>query len=275
MMPIGVLIDFDLASYPIEMVNKILGITLVGDKIDDATPNTDAVVNATNNSSGTASLIPYPTGACQDRSGTTPFMAIETLDLSTAGYKHHLSHDLESIFYASVWHGVGYKYDQKQYPMMLIYTDDGEKEVDLLRFWRVGSWKRVVKEKEAFLGAPRTMTRYIDYAMLAATCRGLAGLFHKRRTASKEATRELNEMEDYMADFKKITEGIDGIDSALRGADMSVIAAWAARKGLNSSIYGHSDTVSKPLVDPIYPEYVQNWFLVYSGSCKKSCCQSV
>ena len=273
-MPIGVLIDFDLASYPIEMVNKILGITLVGDKIDDATPNTDAVVNATNNSSGTASLIPYPTGACQDRSGTTPFMAIETLDLSTVGYKHHLSHDLESILYASVWHGVGYRYDQKQCPMMIIDTDYGEKEVDLLRFWRVGSWERIVKEKEAFLGAPRTITRYIDYAMLAVTCRKLAGLFHKRRSATKEATRERNEMEDNMADFKRITEGINNIDPAFRGVDISVIAAWAARKGLNSSMYVHGDTVSKPL-DHIYPEYAQNWFLVYSEDCKKSCCRSV
>ena len=82
MMPIGVLIDFDLASYPEEMVNKILGLLRNDDKAEEVRADADTAIDVTNNPVGTTKLNPYPTGVCQDRSGTTPFMAIETLDLN-------------------------------------------------------------------------------------------------------------------------------------------------------------------------------------------------
>lgn len=89
------------------------------------------------------------TDKCQERSGTAPFMAIESLDNSLfPEYVHKLCHDLESILYASVWHGVGYRW--KEGKCLMIW--DGHKKVDLLRGWREGSWKVVVKEKFDFLG---------------------------------------------------------------------------------------------------------------------------
>lgn len=75
------------------------------------------------------------TDKCQERSGTAPFMAIESLDNSLfPEYVHKLCHDLESILYASVWHGVGYRW--KEGKCLMIW--DGHKKVDLLRGWREG-----------------------------------------------------------------------------------------------------------------------------------------
>ena len=245
---IGVLIDFDLASYPEEMVNRILGLTRDDDKTDDAMPSADTTVNVTNRSDGTTSLNPYPAGACQDRSGTTPFMAIETLDLSTSGYKHHLSHDLESILYASVWHGVGYKYDQKLYPMVLMNVDGKEKESDLLRSWRVGSWDEVVEKKEAFLSAPHATTGYITYDILATTCENLAGLLNERRTTTKKITAKVRQLERNMHIYKKLSVDDDDDDDSDEEDivnDSLTLARWAARTGLNAPEGIRSADVSK------------------------------
>lgn len=72
MKAVGVLIDFDLATYPLPN----------GD--DDPTSH--------------------------HRFGTKPFMAIETLDTeSREPYTHHFIHEMESILYTVVWQGVGYR----------------------------------------------------------------------------------------------------------------------------------------------------------------------
>ena len=259
---IGVLIDFDMATYPEEIGLKVLGSLQDGDKAGEVTAH-----------AGMTSLNPFPTADRQGRFGTKAFMAIETLDLNTLDYKHHLSHDLESIFYASVWHGVGYKYDQIQYPMVLMYTDGKEKEVDLLRSWRVGPWDAVVKEKENFLGAPDATLCYIKYATLEATCLNLAYLFHTRRDAAKEAAQESIRLEKCANFYQKlISGGIGGgsdSDDEDWVKDPLVLARWAARAGLNAP-----EDISKPL-DPIYPEYAGYWFLSDLDDCEKSCCRPV
>ena len=101
---IGLLIDFDLATYPEEAALRFieskppLSIELGTDM-----PH-DPVIAPVN-----ASLIPGSVAGGeetlkngQDRSGTAPFMAVEALDLQSPYYKHHVCHELESIFYASV-----------------------------------------------------------------------------------------------------------------------------------------------------------------------------
>ena len=266
---IGVLIDFDLATYPEEMVIKILGLSRNDEKTELVGTDADTTIDLTDSPGRMTNSIPYPTGACQDRSGTTPFMAIETLDLKSSGYKHHLSHDLESIFYASVWQGVGYKYDQKQYPMIKVQTDNGEKEVDLLRSWRIGSWDAVVKEKEIFLSSSSETTRYILDEYLTTTCGGLARLFHRRRSALKEAAEESKQWEKTMNLYKKLMSG-DGGNVITNSSD---ITTWASRQVLNPS-ERRSAPVSKPL-DPIYPAYAEHWFLFDLDDCEKNCCRHV
>lgn len=107
------------------------------------------------------------TDKCQERSGTAPFMAIESLDNSLfPEYVHELCHGLESLLYSSVWHGVGYRWKEGKGPMIW----DGHKNVDLLRGWRVGSWKDVVKEKVDFLGSAVDICDYIDHEDLSQKC---------------------------------------------------------------------------------------------------------
>ena len=115
---IGLLIDFDLATYPEEAALRFieskppLSIELGTDIPQDPVL---APVDATHNPESIADREETLKNG-QDRSGTAPFMAVEALDLQSPYYKHHVCHELESIFYASVWHGIGYRHKKKILP---------------------------------------------------------------------------------------------------------------------------------------------------------------
>lgn len=57
---------------------------------------------------------------------------------------------------------------------------DGYKNVDLLRGWRAGSWKDVVKEKVGFLGSAADICDYIDHEDLSKKCYKLTTVFSQR-----------------------------------------------------------------------------------------------
>ena len=89
------------------------------------------------------------TGSAQEgwkseyRLGTKPFMAIETLDTTAGQHTHLYAHELESILYALVWLGVGYR--GAEHPTV------PRNQPDILRKWRVGNWEEVCSAKKDFL----------------------------------------------------------------------------------------------------------------------------
>lgn len=121
------------------------------------------------------------------RSGNMPFMAIEALDLKLSPYIHDLCHDLESLYYAIVWHGVGYKRSKGNYP----YASGAgkSKNEDILRGWRVGSWKVVVMEKNTFLFDAEDILQLVKHPDLAEICWNLATLFGQRIQAVRNRAR--------------------------------------------------------------------------------------
>lgn len=91
-----------------------------------------------NNPQGVA-VVPYNVHPRQEnRSGTTPFMAIETVDLNLPGYKHHLCHELESIFYVIMWHILGYRHKKGIYATEANRYNTERKKWDLLKDWNQG-----------------------------------------------------------------------------------------------------------------------------------------
>lgn len=107
--------------------------------------------------------------------GTIPFMAIETLDAESGEpYSHHLVHEMESILYTSVWHGVG---------------DNGaiiprnSKEFDYLTGWRKGTWKSVRNMKKRFLTEPDKILSHIPEGLLFDLCTRLTAVLDDRYVA--------------------------------------------------------------------------------------------
>lgn len=197
---IGTLIDFDLATFP-EQTPRLSGAI---PQPSASSPTVPEAVNGTTSSAvgldtpivsdvpnAPSATAPLPTAAIavgngnngkgQERSGTTPFMAIESLNLDFPGYVHHLRHELESLLYASVWHAVGYRWREGKLPM--VWDEDKNKPVDLLRAWRVGSWKVVVKEKVDFLGSASGILNYINHEELRDKCYRLTKVYHRRAEA--------------------------------------------------------------------------------------------
>ena len=76
----------------------------------------------------------------QHRIGTAPFMAREVLDSNNVRYMRKIYHDLESLFYALVWHAVGYR--GTKFPP--------QKGVDPLKIWRIGDVKAMLNAKKDF-----------------------------------------------------------------------------------------------------------------------------
>ena len=74
------------------------------------------------------------------RTGTAPFMAREVLDSNNVRYMHKIYHDLESLFYALVWHAVGYRGTNLP----------PQKGVDPLKNWRTGDVKAMLNAKKDF-----------------------------------------------------------------------------------------------------------------------------
>lgn len=115
------------------------------------------------------------------QSGTMPFMAIETLDIRLSPYVHHVCHDLESLLYASVWHGVGYRWTKAICPYAL--ESARKKKHDILRGWRVGSWAEAADRKELFLIKRDEILDCMNHPELSDICWNLAALFLQRMEA--------------------------------------------------------------------------------------------
>ena len=122
----------------------------------------------------------------QYRLRTAPFMAIEALDLTTANYKHHLCHELESIFYVSVWYGVVSGHRRGIFPRSRDALGEESKHPDYLRSWRVGSWQDIMNAKDNFLSNPISIERLVKHGELGPNCELLALFFRRRRDAAQQ-----------------------------------------------------------------------------------------
>ena len=176
----GVLIDFDLAIYPEDAAIPFIKTTSLpapeaeadtvstaGSQVSESEPDTDG--DGILNQNG------------KTRSGTPSFMAIEALDFTASSYKHHLCHDLESILYASVWHGLGYRNNAGVFPKPDTGDDDEITPPDYLLVWREGSWLDVIIEKGVFLSNPEQITNKICHSRLRLICLSLAQEFRVRQ----------------------------------------------------------------------------------------------
>ena len=207
---VGVVLDFDLGVYPEEAARPFLE-NSSGPPLDSVRLARDLAVPPVDVSPSQGSIVgsdeTLKNG--QDRSGTAPFMAIEALDLKTPYYKHHVCHELESIFYASVWHGIGYRHKAKILPRPPSTLQSGKKirSHDYLRGWRVGTWSEVMKEKTAFLSSPGSITSLIKNRELRLICYTLANSFRARRSAA-----EVENASESLACIDKAWEGKDDDD---------------------------------------------------------------
>lgn len=229
---IAALIDFDLATFPIQSpklenparldVTEPVNAPSVYDA--PASPcNATTADGKGNNDKG------------HERSGTTPFMAIETLDLNLSPYVHHVCHELESLFYASVWHGVGYRWTKGIYP----YASESakKKKNDILRGWRMGTWEQVVIKKNSFLLDAKDTLRHVKHLWLKQTCWNLALLFRQRI-------------------------------EAVRNWDWNMeVAAESAAQGQQ----GAKLRVMSVVHQPIFPTFADMWGFE-RVACQKSCC---
>lgn len=169
------------------------------------------------------------------RSGNMPFMAIEALDLKLSPYIHDLCHDLESLYYAIVWHGVGYKRSKGNYP----YASGAgkSKNEDILRGWRVGAWKVVVMEKNTFLFDAEDILPHVKHPELSEICWNLAALFGQRIQAVRNR-------------------------------------AWAQKKLANATLRQQAvkrRAISLVYDQPIFPFFADLWG--FNGvTCQNSCC---
>ena len=101
---VGLLIDFDLATYPEEAALRFIENTPPLDIESGADIPHDSAITPVDVNQSPESIVDSEETLKngQDRSGTAPFMSIEALDLLSPYYKHHVCHELESIFYATV-----------------------------------------------------------------------------------------------------------------------------------------------------------------------------
>ena len=183
---VGVVLDFDLAVYPEGAARPFLE-NSSGPPLDSVRLARDLAVPPVDVSPSQGSIIgsdeTLKNG--QDRSGTAPFMAIEALDLRTPYYKHHVCHELESIFYASVWHGIGYRHKAKILPRPPCQPGSKTKPPDYLQVWRRGTWSEVKNSKMAFISSSGYLLSLIEHPELKYICVSLAFMFRERQLAAQ------------------------------------------------------------------------------------------
>lgn len=80
------------------------------------------------------------------RTGTAPFMSRDVLKESKSGYRHTLSHDLESVYYISGWHIAGYR----GYELPAI----NNVKPDPFRHWKYGTYEEMLQAKEKHMDLP-------------------------------------------------------------------------------------------------------------------------
>ncbi|THH04311.1 hypothetical protein EW145_g5617 [Phellinidium pouzarii] len=137
--------------------------------------------------------LPHQGHDSRHRTGTAPFMAREVLNAAEKAYTHGVHHELESLLYILVWHGVGYK----GYTLPK-GTDDTLKE------WRKGTWGTILRNKETFiqnrLAADKIFGKIPD-RKLAIHCRSI----HKLRDA-KISEMESEGLEPVWEESKVVME---------------------------------------------------------------------
>lgn len=243
------LIDFDLATFPDKMPNlgEIEPPGTVGSVNGSASSATVVDTPVVSHAPGaSASLFTEAivggkgnNGKCQNRIGTTPFMAVETLDLHFPGYVYHLCHDLESLFYAIVWHGVGYRRTEGIHPYT---TDLARQKVDILRGWRVGPWSDVADRKDLFLAKAENILQYMKHTELQDICGDLSLLFQQRMIALRGRERA-----------RKVAARSAASAGAVKRQDVK-------RRAMNI-VYNQ----------PIFPSFADIWGFE-RVECRKNCC---
>lgn len=227
---IATLIDFDLATFPGDTQAQSEAVT-------EPTPSED-------NAQAVPTIIhPRP----EDRSGTTPFMAIETLDVSLPGYKHHLCHELESIFYVVVWHAVGYRHKKRIYPTKFNRNNTDRKKIDILKGWRTGSWDSVKKEKVNFYDDPSVVFSMIILKKLARVVLKISKLFSDRQHAFSRRRYEEFELTIDSEDEEESDSESDSETETDEPAEPT-----------------------RPRID-LFPQFARAW-RIKGMKCGKSCC---
>ncbi|THH03527.1 hypothetical protein EW145_g6186 [Phellinidium pouzarii] len=143
---------------------------------------------------------PHEGHASRHRTGTAPFMAREVLNAARNAYCHGIHHELESILYIAIWHGVGY----------VGYAPPNK---DILKGWRTGDWSQLLKEKKAFLDdedvwEPIMSNLKSHDKNLAARCLSIRRLFvraYKEKTAVEDVQKERSAAEA----IEKVRKGLD------------------------------------------------------------------
>ena len=233
---VGTLIDFDLAIYPEEAALPFIQVAVLVPEHPRASVTCNPTIylnDDTQNQKPTADGDEMPQNG-QDRSGTALFMALESLDLTTPNYKHHVCHELESIFYASVWHGVGYRHRRGILPRPPRRRDEETRQPDYLRKWRVGSWQEIMGAKDNFLSNPTPIAQLIKHGELRPNCQLLALLFRRRRDAARQASDAAVE-EDTARQRALFRQGIISFDGLMKPAlkyDLAVYPSYARTLGM-------------------------------------------
>lgn len=227
---IATLIDFDLATFP-----------------EDIQPQSEITVGSTppqDNPQGEAAVPNIVHPRPEDRSGTTPFMAIETLDMKTPGYKHHLCHDLESIFYVVVWHGVGYRHKMNIYPTETNRFNKDRRQRDVLRGWRIGPWSAVMTVKVAFVNRPLDILRSIIHPLLAVVAADLVDVIRARDQASVSEDLDRFRLELQAKTQLNLQPGVQLPTPVVRDTNVAIFPKFAKAWGITGMNCGKSCCVA-------------------------------
>lgn len=232
---IATLLDFDLATFPDETNDPDEAVT----QCSVSSPDAPVSVNGSASSTGGPEMsmdnksaeLSKASRECR-RSGTTPFMSIQALDWSLSPFVHHLCHELESILYASVWYGVGYRWNAGVIP----WTSEGHyRPVEILKEWRIGSLDEVVSKKGAFLLNPMSILKHMKHERLRRACLFLSYIFNQKLTG----LRQLEMLRDFPDCFSKI----------------------------HRTLWVDSEYIDKP----VYPYFAKVWKMQIA-QCQKTCC---
>lgn len=233
---IAMLLDFD--PYKISNPSGFECPDACGSVDESSSPATIPNTHMLSNAPSTPTSIYEDENADHYRTGSIPFMAIETLEMKLSPYEHHVCHDLESLLYASVWHGLGYRWKRGICPYPL--ESATRKKHDILRGWRVGSWGEVADRKDVFLANPEMTLDHVKHLVLKRTCWNLALLFWQRI----KAIRNRGWIKKFAAESAAQAQGQQ--DAKLR--IMSVVPS-----------------------QPIFPTFTEMWGFE-RVACQESCC---
>lgn len=174
------------------------------------------------------------------RSGTTPFIAIEALDLKMQGYRHYLCHDLESIFYVIIWHGVGYRPKTNIYPTESNRYNKDLKQRDILRGWSIGPLSEVTTMKVAFVYRPLGVLRSITHPLLARVAIRLVEVIRARGEASVLEDIRRFRLEMHAERQQNTQPEVQLPTSAVRNTSVVIYPKFAQAWGITGIVCGKS-----------------------------------